>query len=110
MKIKDRIWVRYLVCFLVCAVLAWFFPYSGDDWAWGSEIGADRLRSWFEMYNGRYVGNLFVLAMTRSNLAKALIMSVCLVGILFCIERIGGGKSAFYTGALFLALTLSEFS
>ena len=105
MKRKDRAWVRVLICFLALFALAWFFPYSGDDWAWGSRIGTERLHSWFEMYNGRYVGNLFVLVMTRSNLAKALIMSVCLTGILVCIEKIGGGKWAFYLGGLFLILT-----
>ena len=49
------------------AILCYLFPYTGDDWAWGSKIGIDRLNNWFENYNGRYVGNLIVLAMTRSN-------------------------------------------
>lgn len=40
-------------------------PPSGDDWTWGSSIGVDRFQDGFVSYNGRYVGNAIVLAMTR---------------------------------------------
>lgn len=40
-------------------------PASGDDWAWGTELGTARLRTAFVDYNGRYVGNIIVLIMTR---------------------------------------------
>lgn len=70
MKENNKIWLRYIICFGLIAILCYLFPYTGDDWAWGSKIGIDRLNNWFENYNGRYVGNLIVLAMTRSNLFK----------------------------------------
>ena len=52
MKEKKMMWIRYAICFGVVAVLCYLFPYTGDDWAWGSQIGIDRLNQWFENYNG----------------------------------------------------------
>lgn len=40
-------------------------PATGDDWTWGSSIGMDRLKNGLVYYNGRYLGNLIVLLMTR---------------------------------------------
>ena len=48
MKEKKMMWIRYTICFGVVAVLCYLFPYTGDDWAWGSQIGIDRLNQWFE--------------------------------------------------------------
>lgn len=59
-----------VVFFFFCA-LAFLFPYTGDDWAWGTSIGLARLQSHFHDYNGRYLGNLLVLLLTRS---KALVI------------------------------------
>lgn len=79
---KRRVTV-YSVGFVFVFLLSLLFPYSGDDWAWGSQIGLDRLAAHFEAYNGRYVGNLIVLAMTRSNVLKALCMSLFIIAMLY---------------------------
>ena len=56
----------YLAAFFaVFSALAFLFPLSGDDWAWGSSIGMDRLHTLFRDYNGRYAGNLAALLLTR---------------------------------------------
>ena len=104
MKEKKMKWIRYGVCFFLIALLCWLFPYTGDDWAWGSQIGLDRLESWFANYNGRYVGNLIVLVMTRSNLLKTLIMAFCLTGIAYLVEYIIKQKWAFYVTCVALVL------
>lgn len=96
--------IRYGVLFLLLALLCWLFPYTGDDWAWGSRIGMDRLNVWFSDYNGRYVGNLIVLVMTRSNVLKTLIMAFCLTGIVYLIEQISKRKWAFYVSCVALVL------
>ena len=36
-KFKDI--GRYALCFAMLFALSWLFPYTGDDWAWGSQIG-----------------------------------------------------------------------
>ena len=71
------------IFFLIAVCLVYLFPYSGDDWAWGSSLGIDRLNKWFDNYNGRYAGNLLVLALTRSNILKTIIIAIALT--LFCI-------------------------
>lgn len=96
--------MRYSICFVLISALCWLFPYTGDDWAWGSKIGVERLNSWFDNYNGRYVGNLIVLALTRSHLLKAVTMSVCLTGIVFCAECIFKKKWVFYASTVVLVL------
>ena len=58
------------------AVLAFMFPYAGDDWAWGSAEGIKRLDIFFDNYNGRYLGNFLVLAITRSKLLKVVLMAL----------------------------------
>lgn len=100
--------IRYSVCFLLIALLCWMFPYTGDDWTWGSQIGMDRLNVWFYAYNGRYVGNLVVLALTRSNILKALVMAVCLTGILYLVEYISKKKWSFYVSCIGLLLIPKE--
>ena len=41
---------RYIVTFIILIFLCWMFPYTGDDWAWGSSIGIERLNTWFDNY------------------------------------------------------------
>ena len=62
---KVKKWQWGLLFFVLCA-LCFLYPYTGDDWAWGSSIGIERLNTWFDNYSGRYFGNLIVLALTRS--------------------------------------------
>lgn len=95
---------RYTICFALLFMLAWLFPYTGDDWAWGSQIGLDRLHTWFDNYSGRYVGNLIVLALTRSNLVKSFAMAFTLTGIIFCIEKLIKETWSFYVSIVLLIL------
>lgn len=104
MKKINRILVkcRYALLFIILLGLCSLFPYTGDDWAWGSSIGIERLQSWFDNYNGRYVGNLIVLALTRSTLLRNSFMAFCLTGIVFCMEKIVGKRWAFAAGGFLL--------
>jgi len=72
------------VIFLIFAALAFLFPYSGDDWAWGSDLGIERFNNFFSDYNGRYAGNLLVLLLTRSRFFKILLMA--LTNYLLCLS------------------------
>lgn len=75
--------VQLVIVFILIAFLAYFFPYSGDDWAWGSSIGLERLQTGFNNYNGRYLGNIIVIILTRSHLIKCIVMSGVIVGIAY---------------------------
>ena len=88
---------------LLFAALAVMFPYSGDDWAWGSRIGAERLQNFFDNYNGRYLGNFLILAISRSKVLEVVLMALCYYGACWLCYRYTPVKS---NGALVLALVL----
>lgn len=107
---KRNLFITYGIIFVLLFLLCLLFPYSGDDWAWGSQIGIDRLNSWFDNYSGRYFGNLIVLALTRSNLLKSVTMSACLTGIIVIVNKLTGrqknGVFIISTVLLFMPVTL----
>ena len=72
----------------VMFALALLFPASGDDWAWGSSIGLERLRASFADYNGRYAGNLVVLVLTRTPVLTPLVIALVVVVSIFLIQDI----------------------
>lgn len=100
-KLKNLL--IFLLIFAFIAVLSYMTPYMGDDWAWGSQLGIERLQSGFKDYNGRYLGNLLVIALTRSRLLKAAVMSVCITGTLTLIWQTVKHKSF----TVFLMATVS---
>ena len=98
---------------ILFAVLAYMFPYSGDDWAWGSSIGIRRLETFFDMYNGRYLGNFLVLAITRSRLLRTVLMSLSYYGVcLLCYKYAPVKKNAslLLAAILFLLIPRAVFS
>ncbi|MBR3149485.1 MAG: hypothetical protein IKF64_04870 [Eubacterium sp.] len=77
-----------LLLFALFATLAFYTPYTNDDWAWGDQIGADRLANFFAGYNGRYLGNLLILLISNSRFALVACMAVsycaaCLIPCFF---------------------------
>lgn len=65
---KRAVFYSILIFFLIA--LCYCFPYTGDDWAWGSSIGIERYNNFFKGYNGRYLGNIMVMILTRSQVLK----------------------------------------
>lgn len=82
---KKTVDKKYLLLclgfFALFAILAYFTPYTNDDWAWGGQIGIDRLKTFFDNYNGRYLGNLLILLITRSRTAMVVIMAISFAAI-----------------------------
>ena len=93
----------YAILILTLFLLCFLFPYSGDDWAWGSQIGLERLKACFASYNGRYLGNLIVIALTRSNLLKAFAMCLCIGGMIVLLNKITKNQ-AFGLGIILVCL------
>ncbi len=74
---------RYYFLAVAWAVLGWIFIYTHDDFAWGS------MQYIFPSdVNGRYIGHLFSLTLTRSRILKMVVVSATMTGIVYCIERI----------------------
>lgn len=100
------------VLFVMFAILAYFFPYSGDDWAWGSSIGVERLDSWFRNYNGRYAGNLLVMVLTRVKLLQVLFVAGSLLFLCFAsklFHRADSNSLVIVSAGLFLLLPKQIF-
>lgn len=92
-KILSNKILFYIILFLLFVFLCFLFPYTHDDYAWGSGIGIYRLYTLFDDYNGRWLGNLMVLILTRNLLIKSIVMSLVLVLIFYYIEKIIGKKN-----------------
>jgi len=76
-KHKNQIFIILLIC--ITLAISYFFPSAHDDWAWGSSIGIERLNSLFENYNGRWMGNILVILLTRNRLLRAITITATFV-------------------------------
>lgn len=95
--------------------LFWMFiylnvPIGHDDWTWGSYIGIDRLETFLKDYNGRYLGSLMTVILTRTYIIRALIMSIITVGISVYMPKIVESNKAkryslFIVASLLMLLT-----
>lgn len=82
-------------------------PFCSDDWAWGASVGAQRLASHFRGYNGRYLGNLLILLLTKSNFIKTIGMAVVSFSVIYLIYKyIGDGKLFYFLFVLFLLVIM----
>lgn len=99
---KNKEIIIMSLILLLFIFLCSLFPYTGDDWAWGSSIGIQRLESFFENYNGRYVGNLIVLLLTRVNILRVIVMAITMFGIIYLSYKLTNKKKF----SLFLLATL----
>ncbi len=101
-----------VVLFVLFALLAVQFPYSGDDWAWGSSIGIERLENLFRGYNGRYAGNLLVLLLTRSKLLQVIVVAASMLMLSFATKlfnRSAGLVTVFFSACLLLLVPKQIF-
>ena len=103
---KDRTW--YLITFVLLAVLCFLFPYTGDDWSWGSSVGIDRINAGFVDYGGRYFGYIIVLVLTRLRVLKALVMAGTFFGLGWIVKSIVKQKWAFFATILLIFLVGNE--
>jgi len=78
-----------LAFFAFFCALAFLFPRSGDDWAWGSSIGIERFNNGFALYNGRYFGNFLVLALTRIGVVAQVFEAAAVTALLYLILKTG---------------------
>lgn len=89
-KNKILFSVLFILSIVFFIVFAYCSPYSGDDWAWGSQEGLERLASFFQGYNGRYAGNLLIMLLSRSKAADIIIKAIFFASV--CILPLGWVK------------------
>lgn len=83
---KEKIF--FVIIFIIITTICYFFPYTHDDWAWGTTMGIERLESLFKNYNGRWAGNILVILLTRSRIFRAVAISATLTGIVYLINKL----------------------
>lgn len=111
-KVDKKSIYSGMILFALFALLATQFPYSGDDWAWGSSIGIERLESLFREYNGRYAGNLLVLLLTRSKLLQVILVAGAMLFICFAAKlfhKSAGLVTVFFSACLLLLVPKQIF-
>ncbi len=112
LKEKSRKFLSSYTLICGCALLffgflAYLFPYTGDDWAWGSIMGIQRLEIFFDNYNGRYLGNFLVLAITRSKALKVVLMAISyFLSCWLCYKYSPNKKNATLLFAIFTFLLM----
>lgn len=93
----------YILFFVAIAVVACFYPPTGDDWMWGTSDGLELLRNRFVDYNGRYLGNISAIVLTRIPYLLPFIKAFVLTSIVYLIQKITGNKNR---DLLYLSATL----
>ena len=102
----------YILFFLAVSVFAFLFPLSADDLGWATTDGMDLLRNRFANYNGRYLGNISAIALSKFTLLRVFTKSFTLTGILFLIQKMTGNenKDFLYLSAFLLVIPTSLFT
>lgn len=85
---KKQNAILYLFTIVFWGIFYYFLPFAGDDWAWGSGLGIDRLKNAFDGYNGRYVGNLLIIFITRSKIARVVLCSLIMFFLILVLSKI----------------------
>ena len=80
-------WALIAAPILIALFYAIIAPYMSDDWAWATSTGEHRFHTFFENYNGRYLGNLYILALSRCEPLWILSLPVAIFLILFFIKK-----------------------
>lgn len=81
-------YILYLFTIVFFALFYYFLPFAGDDWAWGSDIGIERLKNGFDGYNGRYLGNILIIIVTRSVIARIIICTFIMFLLILILSKI----------------------
>ena len=71
-------------------ILCLFFPFSSDDWFWGSKVlSINELKNIYNdlFLNGRWVGNILAIIISKNHIIKALIIGICLTLLVFLISK-----------------------
>lgn len=76
-----------LAVFFVYLYLAYNTPLTHDDWTWGTSDGLARLNTGFKDYNGRYLGNLFELFLTRVYWIRFIIMALFSTMLIYLVAK-----------------------
>lgn len=70
---KNKLYIIFMTVFW--GFIFFNVPIGHDDWVWGSHMGTDYFNNMFGDLNGRYLGSLFSIILTRGTLVRVLLMT-----------------------------------
>ncbi len=104
---KCLLYIVKLLPAVVALILAFLAPIRMDDWAWATSTGMERFHTFFSNYNGRYLGNLLILALSRSDILWYVCVTVSIALFTLCLQKTAGSKSlAVYMAAPAMLFTM----
>lgn len=102
----------YVIYFVLFLYIFWKVPYCHDEWAWGLPDRIELMKNGFEGYNGRYLGNLLAILITRSLWAKTGILALVMLALLTVMMKVvrEDQKTEFWQlfGVVFFLLALPQ--
>lgn len=106
---RRLIWLSTATILVAFLLIGFFTPMGGDDWTWHSSFGLARLKSLFAGYNGRYLGNIIEIVITRSVLARTIIYGLTGTTLIILMARLvrSTGSGVIWTRMLGAGLLLS---
>lgn len=105
MLTKNSKRITIALIFIFFFIIAFYTPLTGDDWAWATNEGIQRLKEGFHMYNGRYAGNITEIILTRAGIIRPLVMALIMTYIIVKMVQLTNKKVILY-GAGFLLILL----
>lgn len=81
---------KYIIIFVMLLVLSFFFPFSGDDYYWGSKSLS--INTFKEIYNdlflnGRWLGNFIAISISHSHIIKAIVITCVITLLIYIIDK-----------------------
>lgn len=81
---------KYIILFSMLLLLSFFFPFSCDDFYWGSKsLSFSTIKEIYNdlFLNGRWLGNFFAILISHNHLIKALVISSVCALLIYIIDK-----------------------
>lgn len=81
---------KYIILFSMLLLLSFFFPFSCDDFYWGSKsLSFSTIKEIYNdlFLNGRWFGNFFAILISHNHLIKALVISSVCALLIYIIDK-----------------------
>lgn len=81
---------KYIILFSMLLLLSFFFPFSCDDFYWGSKsLSFNTIKEIYNdlFLNGRWLGNFIAIFISHNHLIKALVTSIISTLLIYIIDK-----------------------
>ena len=81
---------KFIILFCLIILLSFFFPFSCDDFYWGSKsLSFSTIKEIYNdlFLNGRWLGNFFAILISHNHLIKALVISIVSTLLVYIIDK-----------------------